>query len=142
MSLTATLGIFTAPTLRRVRREEVAKPAFNKPDPYALLMACWVDHMRTNDRDLSAGGMKLATDAGQEIDVHAAQRAADLKTGEAVGVMIDGLSQLHRWAICKSQGISRGWRFPNADYATALQEARAELEEKLRKHIATRLYFL
>ena len=142
MSLAATLSIFSAPTLRRVRREEVAKPAFNKPDPYALLMACWVDYMRTDDRDLSAGGMKLASDAEPDVNVHDEQRAADLKMGEAVNAMVDSLSQLHRWAICKSQGISRGWRFPNADYSTTLQAARDELEEKLRKHVATRLYFL
>ncbi len=142
MSATATLGIFTAPTLRRVRREEVVKPAFNKPDPYALLMACWVDYMRTNDRDLGAGGMKLASDAEPDIDVHAAQRAADLKIGEAVGAMVDSLPMLHRWAISKSHSIATVWRFPNADYAGTLQAARDELEEKLRKHVATRLYFL
>jgi len=142
MSLAATLSIFSAPTLRRVRREEVAKPVFKRPDPYALLMACWVDYMRTDDRDLSAGGMKLAGDAEPDVNVHDEQRTADLKMGEAVNAMVDSLSQLHRWAICKSQGISRAWRFPNADYSATLQAARDELEEKLRKHVATRLYFL
>ncbi len=142
MSATATFGTLAPPTLRRVRREEVAKPAFNKPDPYALLMACWVDYMRADDRDLGAGGMKLATDAAPDYNVHDSQRAADLKIGEAVNAMVDSLSALHRWAICTSQRISKGWRFPNANYTATLQEARAELEEKLKKHVATRLYFL
>jgi len=142
MTLTATFGTLAPPTLRRVRREEVARPTFNKPDPYALLMACWVDYMRTDDVDLKAHGMKLTGDGWAAKDVHESQYLADLKTGEAVGVMIDSLSGLHRWAICKSQRISKGWRYPNADYAATLQEARAELEEKLRKHVATRLYFL
>jgi len=142
MSFTATLGTLAAPTLRRVRREEVTKPAFNKPDPYVLLMACWVDYMRADDRDLGAGGMKLASDVEPDRNVHDSQRAADLKTGEAVSVMIDSLSALHRWAICKSQRISKGWRFPNADYSATLEAARSELEEKLKKHVATRMYFL
>ena len=142
MSATSTLGTFTAPTLRRVRREEVVKPAFNKPDPYTLLIACWADYMRTDDRDLGASGMKLASDAEPEVNVHDAQRAADLKMGEAVNAMVDSLPMLHRWAISKSQGIATAWRFPNADFGTTLLDARAALEEKLRKHVATRLYFL
>jgi hypothetical protein len=142
MSFSATLGTFAAPTLRRVRREEVAKPVINKPDPYSLLMACWVDYMRADDRDLGAGGMKLATDAGPDYNVHDSQRAADLKIGEAVNAMVDSLSTLHRWAICTSRSISKGWRFPNANYSATLLDARAELEEKLKKHIATRMYFL
>jgi hypothetical protein len=44
MSLAAPFGIFTGTNLRRVRRDEVARPAFDKPDPYGLLMACWADY--------------------------------------------------------------------------------------------------
>lgn len=142
MSTIATLGIFSGTTLRRARRVEVATPAFNKPDPYAQLLACWVDFMRSNDRDLGVGGMKLASDALAEINVHDAQRAADLKIGEAVDAMVSSLPQLHRWAIKKSQGIATAWRFPNADFGATLAAAREELEAKLRKHVATQLYFL
>jgi len=74
--------------------------------------------------------------------VHDAQRAADLKIGEAVGAMVDSLVMLHRWAIYKSQGIATAWRFPNADFGATLAAARDELEQKLRKNVATRLYFL
>lgn len=142
MSTTATLGIFNGSPLRRVRRDEVAKPAFNKPDPYQLLLACWVDFMRADDRDLGVGGMKLASDAALDTNVHDAQRAADLKMGEAVNAMVHSLPTLHRWAIYKSQGISTAWRFPNADFGGTLATAREQLEEKLRKHVATQLYFL
>lgn len=141
MSATATLGIFTAPTLRRVRRAEVVQPAFDRPDPYAQLMACWVDYMRTDDRDLGAGGMKLESDAEPDVNVHDAQRAADMKIGEAVNAMVDSLAMLHRWAIYKSQGIATAWRFQNADFGATLTAARDELEQKLRKNVATRLYF-
>jgi hypothetical protein len=141
MSTIATLGFFATSNIRRVRREEVAKPAFQKPDPYAQLMACWVDYMNVDDRDLGSRGMKLTSDAGPDVSVHDAQRVADLKMGEAVNAMVDSLQQLHRWAVYKSQGMATVWRFPNADFGATLTDARDELEAKLRKNVATRIYF-
>ena len=142
MALTATFGITSAaPQLRRVRREEVARPAFDKPDPYARLMACWVDYMRVPDLHLSSRGMKLIGDAAPDATVGEAQYIADLKLGESVNAMIDSLTVQYRWAIYKSQGISTAWRFPNANYELTLSEARDDLEKKLRNNVATRLYF-
>ena len=142
MSAIATLGIFASPNLRRVRREDVAKPAFQKPEPYTLLMACWLDFMRADDRDLGAGGMKLATDAEPDVNVHDAQRLADMRMGEAVNAMVDSLSVLQRAAIYKSQGLATAWRFSASNYETVLLQAREDLEEKLKKNLATRIYFL
>jgi hypothetical protein len=142
MNLAATLDLSIAtPTLRRVRKVEAVKPAFGNPDPFAMLMACWVDYMRTDDRDLGGSRMKLVGEGADERDVHEQQRAADIKIGEAVGAMVDSLTVQHRWAIYKSQRIATMWRFANADYETVLMDARNELEEKLKKNIATRLYF-
>lgn len=141
MALSAALGTIQNPALRRVRREEVARPAFAKPDPYGLLMACWADFMRTDDRDLSGSCMKLQSDAVADRNVHDDQRAADMKIGEAVGAMVDSLTIQHRWAIYKSQGISSAWRFQNAKYEDVLSDARDDLEKKLRNNVATRLYF-
>jgi len=141
MSATATLGIFATSNIRRVRRDEVAKPAFQKPDPYVLLMACWVDYMRVDDRDLGSRGMKLATDAEPDVNVHDAQRLADLKMGEAVNAMIDSLTVLQRAAVYKSQGLSTAWRFASSNYEAVLLQAREELEDKLKKNLATRIYF-
>lgn len=141
MTMTATLGTIHAPQLRRVRREEAARPALDKPDPYAQLMAFWADYMRVDDRDLGSRGMKLASDADDDRDVHAQQRAADLKMGEVVNAMVDSLTIQHRWAIYKSQGIATAWRFPNARYEDVLTDARDELEKKLRNNVATRLQF-
>jgi hypothetical protein len=77
-------------------------------------MACWVDYMRADDRDLGAAGMKLSGEGVDEGDVHERQRAADPKVGETVTAMVDSLQMRDRWAIYKSQGISSTWRFPNA----------------------------
>lgn len=141
MALSATLGTIPTPALRRVRREEVARPAFAKADPYGLLMACWADFMRTDDRDLGGSGMRLQSDAVADRNVHDDQRAADMKIGEAVNAMVDSLTIQHRWAIYKSQGISPAWRFQNAKYEDVLSDARDDLEKKLRNNVATRLYF-
>jgi hypothetical protein len=141
MNAIATASMFQSPNLRRVRREEVAQPAFNKPDPYAQLMACWVDFMRVDDRDLGSRGMKLASDAEADRDVHTEQYLANIKIGEAVGAMVDSLTMQHRWAIYKSQRIATVWRFANADYEAVLLAARDELEQKLKKNVATRLYW-
>lgn len=141
MTTAVTLNLPYAATLRRAPKEKPANQAFDQPDPYAMLMACWVDYMRTDDRDLGAGGMKLASDAPVEKDVHEQQRTADLKIGEAVNAMVDSLTIQHRWAIYKSQRLSAVWRFPNASYDEVLMAARDELEKKLKKNVATRLYF-
>ena len=141
MSATATLGIFASSNLRRVRREEVARPAFNKPDPYVMLMVCWLDYMRADDRDLGVGGMKLASDAEPDVNVHDAQRLADMRMGEAVNAMVDSLTVLQRAAIYKSQGLATAWRFGGSNYEAVLLAAREDLEEKLKKNLATRIYF-
>jgi hypothetical protein len=119
----------------------VAKSVFNKLDPYALLLACWVDFMRADDRDLGAAGMKLTGEGVYERDVHERQRAADLTVGEAVNAMVDSLAMRDRWAIYKSQGIALAWRFPNTRYEDVLMAARNELEKKLRNNLVTRLYW-
>lgn len=142
MSTIAIPGIFATSNIRRVRRDEVAKPSFQKPDPYAVLTACWADYMRTDDRDLGVGGMKLASDAEPDVNVHDAQRAADMKMGEAVNAMVDSLTVMQRAAIYRSQGIATAWRFASLNYESVLLQAREDLEEKLKKNLATRIYFL
>ena len=142
MSFAIALGLPSATTFRRAPKEKpAANQAFHQADPYALLLACWVDYMRVPDLHLSGGGMRLISDAPPDATVGEAQYIADLKMGESVNAMVDSLAAIHRWAIYKSQGISSVWRFPNANYETVLLEARDELEKKLRKHVATRLYF-
>lgn len=141
MTTTATLGIFATSNLRRVRRDEVPKAAFDKPNPYAQLIACWADYMRVDDGDLGARGMKLTGDGWTAKDVHESQRLADLKLGETVNAMVDSLSVLQRAAIYRSQGLATVWRVGAANYEAVLLAAREGLEEKLKKNLATRIYF-
>jgi len=138
---TAALGFFNTPNLRRVRKAEAPQSTVRAIDPYAICLACWSDYMRTDDRDLGAGGMKLTGESINERDLHEQQRAADLKIGESVNAMVDSLAMRDRWAIYKSQGMASTWRFPNARYEDVLTDARDELEKKLRNNVATRLYW-
>jgi len=141
MSLAVPANLPEVKVMRRAPKEPAANQAFGQADPYAMLMACWSDYMRTDDRNLSAQGMKLTSDAEADRDVHEEQRLADLRIGEAVNAMVDSLTVQHRWAIYRSQRISAVWRFPNANYEEVLLDARDELEKKLKKNVATRLYF-
>jgi len=130
MTLAATLGTIPAPTPSRVRRTAPPALAFNRPDPSSLLMDCWASFTHTNDHDLGSRGMKLKGEGGAErVDPNEAQRLADIKAGETVNAMVDSLTIQHRWAIYKSRGISRGWRFNNANHEEVLSAARDELKQ-------------
>ena len=60
---------------------------------------------------------------------------------QATWAMIKSLAGHHRWAITKSKGICLVWNYPRLDYMETLVEAKKQLEEKLRKNVATRTLF-
>lgn len=113
-------------------------------------LECWKDWMLTDDRDLSAARMKLLPgdrdDAeeveGYESDPYTEQRRDDMKVGEATGAMIEELKPVWRWSIHKKMGVCQVWNFPSADFLSSLEQAQAELERKLRNHIATAMKFI
>lgn len=136
--------------MRRVRKEEVERPTWIKPDGYALCMECWKTYMSTDDRDLSASRMILRGgedeeseehEGGHESDPYGDQRRADIKTGEAVDAMVDSLKPVEAWAIRKKYGVMNVWNFPSANYVEVLLRAETKLEEMLRKNIATAVMF-
>lgn len=146
MSATATLGIVTAPTLRRVRRADVRPVVFVKPDGLELCLACWKDWMTGDqDKDLGLKTMRgLVGERGEEDagpDVYEAQQAADQRVGAATDAMINSLSRIHVWAIYRSCSIASVWKFPNADFATVAAEARDELTKKLKRNVCTATLF-
>jgi hypothetical protein len=150
MSATATLGLFTAPTLRRVRREELRPTTFVKPDGLELCLACWKDWM-TGDQDKDLGmktmrGLASGVDDGEGADearqdVYEAQQVADQRVGAATDAMINSLSRIHVWAIYRACSIASVWNFPNADFATVAAEARDELATKLKRNVCTATLF-
>jgi hypothetical protein len=133
--------------LRRVRKEEVQVTEQPKRDGISVCLDCWKLYMDSDDRDLSASRMKLAAGdtedghEGYESDPYGDQRKADMKIGEATNAMIDDLKPAHRWAIYKACGVTTVWNFPSVNYLDALSSANADLEKKLRNHIATATVF-
>lgn len=133
--------------MRRVRKEDIQRDAWAKPDGMSVCLECWQKWMLTDDRDLSASRMKLDASpedqerVAYESDPYADQRKADMKAGEAVNAMIDSLKPAWRWAIYRKYSISTAWNFPRLDWLSALSQALEELEKKLRRNIATAIYF-
>lgn len=111
-------------------------------DPVDHCLTLWKEWMQQCDRDLGAQTMRgLVGDYGSG-DVYEAQRQADMRIGEATNAQIENLSRIHYWSIYRACSIATAWRFPNADFIQVLAEARAELEQKLRKNICTAVLFV
>lgn len=133
--------------IRRVRKEDVVIPPPIKQDGLSICLACWKLWMQSDDRDLSAARMKLRARGAGELpegytsDPNEEQRRADMQIGEATGALIEDLKPAHRWAIYKGCGIASVWNFPSVDFLSCLASAHAELERKLRGHIATATQF-
>ena len=134
-------------SMRRVKKSDVDVHPVIKQDGLTICLECWRDWMLSDDRDLSASRMKLhggdqdQEHEGYESDPYAEQRKADMKVGEATGAMIEGLKPVWRWAIHKKMGVCQVWNFPSVDFLSCLADAQAELESKLRNHIATSMKF-
>ena len=110
-------------------------------DAMTYCLECWKESMQKGDRDLSAKNMRLMSGDGDGYGNDNAQSRRDAEIAEATGAMIDSLSASHRWSIYRSTGIATVWRFPSLDYLAELQNARLELEKKLRCNVACRLLF-
>lgn len=131
-----------APVPRRVRKEEVKRDAWVRPDALDECLHCWRIWMGRNDTDLSAKAQRTLRGDGDGFgnsDTMAARR--DNEIAEATDAMIGGLTTAHRWAIFRKCSIATAWRFPQLDYIVTAQEATAELEKKLRINVATRMLF-
>lgn len=137
--------------MRRVRKEEITIDTWVKPDGLEYCLDCWRDWYLSDDRDLSASRMKL--DGGKdddddddekfayESDPNLEQRKCDNKIGEATNTVIEDLSLRHAWALKKLKGIATVWKFPQLDYMTVVQEAKLNVEIKLRRNIVTGVKF-
>lgn len=140
----ATLGhIFASSNLRRVRKTEVIAQPFVKADGLEVCLTCWKDWI-TGDQDTDLGMKTMRGLAGEGVadrDIYEAQQDVDQRIGAATDAMINSLSRIHVWAIYRSCSIASVWRFPNADFATVAEDARAELTAKLKKNVCTATLF-
>lgn len=128
--------------VQRVRKEEVRRDTWVKPDPLQVCLECWSIWMGASDRDLGIQRMNsLAGDGDGYGNADTYQARRDNEIAEATEAMINSMRHHHRWAIYRRCGISTVWNFPRLDLATAMQEAETELTEKLKKNVATRTLF-
>ena len=105
-------------------------------DPLTDVLDIWVRWSRRDDIALTHRDRTGDYDEQDEPYIK-----ADIRTAEAVHVMVFELKPLHRWAVQKRCGVLTVWRFPNADYLKELAEAEQLLTTKMKKNFATRGYF-
>jgi hypothetical protein len=130
--------------LRRVRKEEVPSDMQTKPDGLDYCLDCWKAWMHGDaDKDLGAKTMAgLVSDSdGYGVNVYEAQQIADARIAIATDAMIDSLKTIHSWAVYRMCSIATPWKYPNADFIVVAQEARIELERKLKKNVCTAILF-
>lgn len=130
--------------MRRVRKEEVQRDTWVKPDPLDFCLDCWHNWMAgDSDKDLGAKTMRMLSGNADAYgrDPAEQQQQRDNEIGAATDAMIDSLSMLHRWAIYKLCGLSTVWDFPRADLLTVGPAARVALAEKLKRNVCTGVLF-
>lgn len=130
--------------LRRVKKADIQSDTWVRPDPIDYCLAMWGSWMATGgQRNLGArimGGLVGESD-GHGSDINEEQHSHDMQVGAATDAMIDGLSVMHRWAIYRACGVATQWRYPNADLALTLIDAREQLAVALKKNECTRNFF-
>lgn len=144
MTMTATLGTIHAPQLRRVRRQDVVKQAYVKPDGLETCLACWKDWMASDsDRDLGVKTMRglVGDEMSESPNIYEAQQQEDNRIGAATDAMINSLVRIQVSAIYRACGIATAWRFPNADILAVAAEAKEELTKKLKNNVCTARLF-
>jgi len=128
--------------LRRVRKEEARTETWVKPDGLDLCLQLWKAWMGKADTDLGHQGQKsLRGDGDGYGNVDTSQSRRDNEIAEATDAMINSLRACDRWAIYRACSLSTIWNFPMLDYVETAQSAKAALEMKLRKNVATSTLF-
>ncbi len=134
---------FPSSNARRVRRSEVSSPAFITLDGLDLCLQCWSEWMRRSDTDLGIKAQStLRADSDGYGNDDTSQMRRDNEISEATDAMIRSLKASHQWAIRRKCGVATAWRFPQLDFMTEALDACADLENKLRNNVATRMVFL
>lgn len=110
--------------------------------PLDQCLETWIDSYRHADLDVGCGSSSrhLNSDAPPCSD-HLYSNM-DSKVADAVDAEVAGLPAHMRWAIKKCCGITNVWNFQSLDFEKVVVDAKQELENKLRKNLATRIFFV
>jgi hypothetical protein len=114
-----------------------------KQTPLDICLALWVRFLHRNDNK-DCGGYKgrdsiLKSDGLKDSEQLYDEQ--DMIEAEAVDACISSLKTYHAWAIKRRCNVATVWRFPQLNFSETLLAAEKELEEKLKKNLATRNYF-
>jgi hypothetical protein len=130
-----------APQLALVTAHQVVKvDPWTPPDPLDVCLELWKTSMRHDDKDLGYKNQNTLR-GDDEGNADTSQQRCDNEIADATHACIHDLRACHRWAIYRLCGVATVWNFPHMDYLDIALEARAALEDKLRKNIATRALF-
>lgn len=125
-------------------REARVIPVYDNRPATALdrCLELWIDSYKHDDLDIGCGSSSkfLVSDAPPSSD-HLYSRM-DGKVADAVDAEVLCLPTHLRWAIQKCCGITNAWNFPSLVFEDVVVDAKRELENKLRKNIATRVFFV
>jgi hypothetical protein len=110
--------------------------------PLDQCLETWIDSYRHADLDVGCGSSSrhLNSDAPPCSD-HLYSNM-DNNVAKAVDAEVSSLPMHMRWAIQKCCGITNVWRFQSLDFEKVVVDAKQELENKLKKNLATRIFFV
>lgn len=109
--------------------------------PLDQCLETWIDSFRHADLDIGCGSSSkfLVSDAPPSSDY--LYLRMDGKVAEAVDAEVSGLPGHLRWAIHKCCGITTVWNFPSLVFEDVVVDAKRQLENKLKKNLATWSFF-
>jgi hypothetical protein len=113
-----------------VEEQQQAVEAPDADSPYNAVLKTWARWMRLDDKQHPSG-------EANPQDVKEFMSCA-----EAVETMINDLPRIQWWALRRAHGLATAWRFPETEFAPALQEAESRLTPRLIRNVATRRYFV
>lgn len=122
---------------------------WTEPDPLDICLECWKVWMTRHDGDLGTQRQNLRSndeddrypEKDSESVAAAAEQRRENEIAEATDAAISDLRACDRWAIYKLCGVSTAWKFPMLDFMETAQDAKRQVEKKLRENIATRALF-
>lgn len=110
--------------------------------PLDECLEAWIDTHRHSDIDIGwrRSSPMLVSDA--PADSSQLYKRMDNEVGNAVDAEVAGLPAHLRWAMRKCCGMVNVWNFPSLVFEDVVVDAKRELENKLKKNVATSIFFV
>ena len=110
--------------------------------PLDKCLQTWIDSYRHADLDIGCGSSSRHLSSDAPPSSNHLYSSMDQRVAEAVEAEVSELPMHQRWAIKKCCGMSQVWNFPSLVFENVVVDAKRQLENKLRKNLATRIFFV